>query len=199
MEGFFHIRLPVTMLPMPFYQRTLVPATILHHRPYWPLNNHDTPSKPSKASPSCQVLLLICSTTDTIAVYRVQQYAPHPPVPLKVFAAGTAKTRQHASSNSSKSSSCRLSLETLKFERKKRHLVFSTPALGKSPSHLLTDTFDRILQRENVLSENCRSHGYVLEILQTSLFLKCYHKRQSHNVLHLNTPLFHPILLDGDD
>jgi hypothetical protein len=63
---------------------------MIHHRPYWPLNNHDTPSKPSKAGPSFQVLLLlrlICSTTDIIEVYR----APHPPGPLKVFAAGTAK------------------------------------------------------------------------------------------------------------
>jgi len=128
MEGFSPIRLPVQDAAgcyLPAHPHPDSP------RPYWPLNNHDTPSKPSNVAP-LPVQLLICSMADTIDIYRVLQHAPHPLVPgtysmcpsrCSQQAASTAgKSRQDSTSslNSSKSS-CRL--QTPKFERKMRLLA----------------------------------------------------------------------------
>lgn len=71
-EGFYAIRLLAKVLPMTFTSHTLVSATTshLHHRAYWPLNNHDTPSKSHShstkgaAPPSKYCWLLICSITE---------------------------------------------------------------------------------------------------------------------------------------
>jgi hypothetical protein len=124
------------MLPMPFYQRTLIPAThpassalLAFKKPRHTIKTFESwPLFPGAAADLQHDRHLLSKS-----IVCTVQHAPHPPILLKVFAAGTAKTRRHASSNSSKSSSCRLSLESLEFERKKRHLVSSTPVLGKKP------------------------------------------------------------------
>jgi hypothetical protein len=79
--------------------------------------------------------------------------------------------------------------ETLEFAHKVRLLVSNIPALGKSlfKKTASTDAFDRILLRmgeerpNNVLSENCRSHGCaanppdlcLLEFSQNRQFQRC--------------------------